>query len=182
MNNRHRSSDAHGVATKPRGIALSENTPEHPENDSSAEELPYTNDTRWNAQKRNILNCRSQGMPWDEIATTLNIGRSTLYRWRAGDDDFADECEKAGEAGIRIIEDAVIAGAAKVVDDPRYTTLAIFTLKNRAGGRWRDVQDHRFSGGLDMRGIDQEELERMAHAAGMESAAPDAPEGHTDGD
>lgn len=44
---------------------------------------------------------------------------------------------------VERLEDALYEAALKVTENPRHTTAAIFYLKNRAPGRWRDVKDVR---------------------------------------
>lgn len=117
-------------------------------------------------KKGEILKMRETGATWKEVAKALNCSRSTLHNWRVADDEFAKACEVAGEIGLETIEDALFVAAAKVADDPRYTTAAIFFLKNRRPERWRDVKAYQHSGRMEFAHLSTEELERMAHAAG----------------
>ena len=115
-------------------------------------------------KKGKILEMRERGATWTEIAKAFKCSRSTLYNWRAADDEFDKACEVAGEIGLENVEDALFIAAMKIADDPRYTTAAIFYLKNRRPEKWRDAKAHQHSGRLEFADFSTEELERMAHA------------------
>ena len=110
-----------------------------------------------------ILELRVSGRTWGEIAEAVGVNRLTLWDWRKKDLEFSKKCDAASDRGVDRIEDAMQAAASKVADDPRYTTAAIFSLKNRRPERWRDVQKVEHSGRVQLEHMSEDELRRMAH-------------------
>ncbi len=58
------------------------------------------------------------------------VGRSTYYRWRKDDEDFADDCDEAIEQSTGIINDMAESQLIKAIKDSNMTGI-IFWLKSR---------------------------------------------------
>jgi len=102
-----------------------------------------------------ILAALAEGQTMEAAAAAGGIGRTTLWGRCREDGAFAAHVAQARDEGRKLRADtiaaALFAGAEKVRDDPRFTTCAIFALKNLDPEHWRDAYDQRFSGGLDVR-------------------------------
>lgn len=107
----------------------------------------------------------------DELADFFEVHRSTIYRWKHEHSDFCDAIKSGKEASDERVERSLYQKATgynvkeqqaikvkleqhregvEVVDVERHvpadTTAAIFWLKNRRSGAWRDKQDIEHSG------------------------------------
>ena len=80
-------------------------------------------------KKRVIVDGLGAGMTMGEAAQLAGISRSTLKRWVATDDAFAEEVSDARER----VDDQVEAVTFRncLDPDPAHNTLRIFWLKNR---------------------------------------------------
>lgn len=113
----------------------------------------------------------------DEIAKHIGIHRSTFYRWR----QRYPELQKAAESGKRLFDEKVEEALHKRAlgydldverieegeNDkgpfkktiryknhiPGDVTAQIFWLKNRQPDKWRDKQEHKIEGHLDLSNI-----------------------------
>ena len=104
-------------------------------------------------QKPVVLSCLRDGATISEAAEAAGVDRGTVYRWQQADPDFRAAYAEAWEAGAIRQEEILQRCAAKAEGDPRYQTSLIFSLKNRTGGRYRDMHDHRHSGSLTIEGL-----------------------------
>jgi len=103
-----------------------------------------------------------------ELADFFEVEVRTLYRWK-GDNEAFCQALKAGkseaddrverslfarangyehdEVDIRVIDKAIVQTPIRKYYPPD-TTAAIFWLKNRRTGEWRDKQEHEHSGSV----------------------------------
>ena len=70
-----------------------------------------------------------------------NISRSTYYKWRDTDDEFRRLTDEAVETGTDKLEEVTYKRAAESSD-----TLAIFLLKARRPGMYRETTRHELTG------------------------------------
>lgn len=103
------------------------------------------------------------------IARKLAISRNTIAGWLKDDEQFEAKYEEARQASVEKVEDALYVAARQVVKDAKFTTAAIFYLKNRDPGNWRDVKDFRHSSGFReaLEKLSPDKLRRLA--SGLES-------------
>jgi len=93
-----------------------------------------------------------QGISINSACDVAGISPLTLWRRRREDAELEQRFCEAHAAGRALRADAIaaalFAGAEKVADDPRFTTAAIFALKNLDPGNWRDRSeiDHHHGG------------------------------------
>lgn len=103
-----------------------------------------------------------------ELADFFEVEVRTIYRWKAEFPEFCQSLKVAKEAADERVERSLFARAngyehdevdirvvgGEIVETPirKYyppdTTAAIFWLKNRRPGAWRDKQDHVHSGSV----------------------------------
>jgi hypothetical protein len=125
---------------------------------------PYR--TRFAVVAENI--CLAEGYDDKKLAKTFGIGTSTLYKWKADHPEFSqaicrgkdlfdgenvepallkralgydvpwEEINEEYDKGGTLIKRTVRRGVKHFAPD---VTAQIFWLKNRSGGRWRDVRD-----------------------------------------
>ena len=104
-------------------------------------------DARRAAAETVLLHLR-EGETMAAAALAAGMSHDTLTRWRKADAAFdaaAGEARAVGRATrAEVIARALYAAAEKVATDPRYTTAAIFALKNLDPVHWRD--SHEISG------------------------------------
>ncbi len=93
--------------------------------------------------KKEVISKLCAGCSYTKAAKCLGIERNTIKAWRRNDEQFEAACEYARQMTVERVEDAMYEAALKVSENPRYTTAAIFWLKNRSPGRWRDVHNVR---------------------------------------
>ena len=93
--------------------------------------------------KKEVITKLRGGCSYTKAAEQLHIERNSIKHWRDTDEHFRAACEYAREMSVERVEDAMYEAALKVSENPRYTTAAIFWLKNRCPGRWRDVKEVR---------------------------------------
>ncbi len=103
----------------------------------------------------------------DELAGFFNVHRSTIYRWKHEHDEFCDAIKTGKQQADERVERSLYQKATgyNVTEEqavkikveqhkeevevvqvekhvPADTTAAIFWLKNRRSGEWRDKQEH----------------------------------------
>ena len=99
--------------------------------------------------KRAVLGKLEAGFSYRGAASELSIERNSIKAWRNKDEQFDVACLDARESAIERVEDALYEAAVKVSENPRYTTAAIFFLKNRCPSRWRDVKEIKSNTDMD---------------------------------
>ena len=131
-------------------------------------------DARHAAAETVLLHLR-EGETMEAAALAAGMSHDTLQRWRKADPPFDAAVGQARAAGraarAEVIARALYAAAEKVADDPRFTTAAIFALKNLDPANWRDNHEISGPGGgaiplqiVMFGGMETDELERLAHA------------------
>jgi hypothetical protein len=91
-----------------------------------------------------VLRALAQGGSFTLAAQAAGIARSTLFDWKADDEQFAAECADAIEQGTDRLEDVAIERAVSGNSD----TMLIFTLKGRRRDKWGDKQQVEHSGNV----------------------------------
>lgn len=111
----------------------------------------------------------------DELASFFNVHRATIYRWKLDHTEFCDAIKAAKDIADERVERSLyqkatgydvteeVAVKIKVeqyreevevvqVDKhiPADTTAAIFWLKNRRSGQWRDKTETELSGSVNL--------------------------------
>ena len=114
--------------------------------------------------KKEVVCKLRAGCSYTKTAEKLGIERNSIKKWRDTDEQFLAACEYAREMAIERVEDALYEAALKVVENSRYTTAAIFFLKNRAPKPWRDVQNVRQTNDIQkaVDSLTPDQLTRMA--------------------
>lgn len=101
-------------------------------------------------EKKAVLGALEEGETWEAASLRSGYSYRTVHRWMDDDPDFAAAATKARKVGrslrAGVIERALFAGAAQAAEDPRFTTAAIFALKNLRPDEWRDEQHQHVSG------------------------------------
>ena len=138
-------------ATTKRPDAATAATPEPPE-------LPK--------RQRAALAIIAAGGLVEDAGKAAGVCRVTLWRWRQSDPAFAAAWAEATDAGTLAQEDILAKCVLKAADDPRYIGALLFSLCNRAPHRWRHRREIEHTGTIshraDLRGLDDDELERLA--------------------
>jgi len=100
---------------------------------------------------RAICEALEEGQTMESAARAGGIAYRTLFDWRRGDPRLDEQVKAASAVGRSVraekIARALYAGAEKCADDPRFTTCAIFALKNLDPAHWRDQHDISGPGG-----------------------------------
>jgi len=103
----------------------------------------------YRGKKRAALQALEGGLTLEEAANAAKTTRTSIFRWRQADPEYAAAVAEAMDKGAELAEDALIQCATRLVlQNPGYQTSMIFLLKNRRPDRWRDVQDRRIEGSL----------------------------------
>lgn len=135
----------------------------------------------------------------DEMADFFEVHRSTIYRWKLEYPEFCDAIKTAKEAADERVERSLYQKATgynvkeeqavklkvdqykegvEIVEVEKHvpadTTAAIFWMKNRRSGKWRDKFDHEHSGTVNFADVI---AQRRAKVASMN----DEPEVSTHG-
>ena len=97
-----------------------------------------------------------RGLPNDDIADNMHISRTTFYKWKAENSDFADILRQNKEYCDSVAEDALFA---KVKEGDLGAIR--FWLTNRRSKDWRDKQDIEVSGDLSISDVIRKSRERM---------------------
>jgi transposase-like protein len=117
--------------------------------------------SKWNDIRDKLILIQGwarDGLTDEQIANNLGIGTSTLYRWKNEHRELREALKKGKEVADREVENAlyksalgfkykeqVVTNKGNIVEVEKYekpnTTAAIFWLKNRKPGQWRDKQE-----------------------------------------
>lgn len=78
-----------------------------------------------------------------QIYKNMGISRTTFYKWKSENSEFADLLKRGKEIADREVENALFKSATGFIgpDDKYYppnTTAQIFWLKNRKKDDWKD--------------------------------------------
>lgn len=89
--------------------------------------------------------CRD-GLIEKQIYKNMGIGKSTFYKWKNENVEFADLLKRGKDVADREVENALYKSAIGFVGpDEKYyppnTTAQIFWLKNRKKDDWRDKRE-----------------------------------------
>ena len=89
--------------------------------------------------------CRD-GLIDKQIYKNMGISRTTFYKWKSENSDFADLLKRGKDIAVREVENALFKSATGFMgpDDKYYppnTTAQIFWLKNRKQDDWRDKRE-----------------------------------------
>lgn len=81
-----------------------------------------------------------------QIYKNMGISRTTFYKWKSENSEFADLLKRGKEIADREVENALFKSATGFVGpDEKYyppnTTAQIFWLKNRKHDEWRDKRE-----------------------------------------
>lgn len=81
-----------------------------------------------------------------QIYKNMGISRTTFYKWKSENSEFADLLKRGKEIADREVENALFKSATGFIgpDDKYYppnTTAQIFWLKNRKQDDWRDKRE-----------------------------------------
>ena len=133
--------------------------------------------------KKAVIDKLRAGCSYTSAAEQLGIERNSIKAWRDSDELFEAACNYAREMAVERVEDALYEAALKVADNSRYTTAAIFFLKNRAPARWRDANDARQTSDIQriVDALTPDQLARLVSNLAVDlskSVAPD-PGGYT---
>jgi hypothetical protein len=101
-------------------------------------ENPYKMDAN---KKAEYLEQLRDGLNRGESARAIGVSRMTVWEHRKDDPDFDQACKDAQDEAVEEVEDALYESAVN-----GNVTAAIFYLKNRAPGRWKDVQQREYGG------------------------------------
>lgn len=81
-----------------------------------------------------------------QIYKNMGISRTTFYKWKSENSEFADLLKRGKEIADREVENALFKSATGFIgpDDKYYppnTTAQIFWLKNRKKDDWKDKRE-----------------------------------------
>lgn len=81
-----------------------------------------------------------------QIYKNMGISRTTFYKWKSENSEFADLLKRGKEIADREVENALFKSATGFIgpDDKYYppnTTVQIFWLKNRKKDDWKDKRE-----------------------------------------
>ena len=120
--------------------------------------------TEWTDDEYNkmlLVGWVRRGLPNDDIADKMEISRTTFYKWKAENADFADILRQNKEYCDSVAEDALFS---KVKEGDLGAIR--FWLTNRRSKDWRDKQDIEVSGDLSISDVirkSRERRERLEH-------------------
>ena len=88
----------------------------------------------------------SIGLTEEQIATSIGVSRSTISRRKRDDDTFNTAIREGKQIGLTTVTNSLYNAAT----DPTKPNMsaAIFYLKNRGGGAWRDKVDASVQGDI----------------------------------
>ena len=85
-----------------------------------------------------------------ELAEFFEIDLRTLYRWKVEHEKFRHAIKPAKDIADERVERSLYQMAMGNADLPPNVAAAIFWLKNRQPGRWRDRQDLKVDGSMTL--------------------------------
>lgn len=96
--------------------------------------------------KTRIRGWCSDGLIDKQIYKNMGISRTTFYKWKSENSDFADLLKRGKDIADREVENALFKSATGFMgpDDKYYppnTTAQIFWLKNRKKDDWKDKRE-----------------------------------------
>ena len=111
------------------------------------------------------------GLTDEQIAHNMGIRPSTLYEWKKKYSEITESLKKGKEVVDRQVENALLKSAlgykyteqtvtnkGNVVEVEKYerpnTTAQIFWLKNRKPADWREKQEVKYEGGMNVTFVD----------------------------
>ena len=111
------------------------------------------------------------GLTDEQIAHNMGIRPSTLYEWKKKYSEITESLKKGKEVVDREVENALLKSAlgykyteqtvtnkGNVVEVEKYerpnTTAQIFWLKNRKPADWREKQEVKYEGGMNVTFVD----------------------------
>jgi len=131
----------------------------------------------------------------EQIADFFKVSPSTLYLWKHEHPDFSEALKAGKQAADERVARSLYqravgyeydgmkvfmpAGASEPVYAPVRermhpdTTAAIFWLKNRRPGEWRDKQEVEHSGSIGAQGLTDEQLLAIATGSGTGTSSPE---------
>jgi|TARA_R100000093_G_scaffold41509_4_gene21697 hypothetical protein len=107
-----------------------------------------------------IIDLMAAGLSLTAAAAECDVGRSTVYRWKAENDDFRDTINLAMAKRQAFLERRLLSAEQGPV-----VTSTIFALKNAGPEDWRDKREVEHSGEMNVRKLDQlsdDELSQVA--------------------
>lgn len=105
---------------------------------------PSTNPTRQQAPYAKLIKSLSEGASISAACKVQGIDRSTYYKWRKDDPDFAQRADDAIEDGTDLLEDIAFERASQTSD-----TLIQVLLKARRPRKYKDNQSVEITGNAD---------------------------------
>jgi len=108
----------------------------------------------WTAEEAAFLDALRAGQTMESSAGILSLSYSGVFARRKRDPAFDAAVKDASTEGRKLqaakIAKALYEGAEKMGQDPRFTTAAIFALKNLDPEHWRDQHDISGPGGASI--------------------------------
>lgn len=92
-----------------------------------------------------VLKSLGAGTSFLKACKAADIDQSTFWQWRQDDKELNKQVLQVLDSRTQTVEDALYVGASK-----GNVIAQIFWLKNRASGRWRDRQEAKIEGGLEI--------------------------------
>ena len=92
-----------------------------------------------------VLKSLGAGTSFLKACKAADIDQSTFWLWRQADKELNKQVLQVLDSRTQTVEDALYVGASK-----GNVIAQIFWLKNRASGRWRDRQEAKIEGGLEI--------------------------------
>lgn len=123
-------------------------------------------DNRTDEKRAAFLDALREGDSVTAAAKAGGIARSTAYKWRDEDSDFAADWDDAVETGTDVLEDVAVQRAKDGSD-----TMLIFMLKGRRGWKFKErvAQEHsgsvQHSHTVDLTNLSDEQLASLGSIA-----------------
>lgn len=97
-----------------------------------------------------VRNLASIGLTDEQIGVSIGVSRSTITRRKREDDAFDAAIREGKQAGLTAVTNSLFNAATD--DTKPNMSAAIFYLKNRGQGAWRDKSevDANVSGGIEV--------------------------------
>jgi len=87
-----------------------------------------------------------QGATYRQAAKIIGVSRGCLLKWRMEDPELDKMIEAAKMSRVKVVEDALFNNAAI----HNNTEAQKFYLKNRAGKKWKEKQEHQHTGDISL--------------------------------